>query len=201
VPDHPHRGSSSTRDGGVISAPFPCGAVLSELEFITAAFLGKLVTLHKKVRTLGGQLAITNVPPFIYELFEITRLTRVLDVRSAGKDILVVEDNAATRDALKTVLEHEGYSVACAGDGREALDQLRSRGPTSLILLDLRMEGMDGWTFREHQRQDPALADIPVVVVSGTEDVRTSAAALQAAGFHKKPVRFDRLLETVRCHC
>jgi anti-anti-sigma factor len=172
-----------------------------EVAFLTAAWLGKLVTLHKQVRAVGGRLTIGNVQPLAYEVFEVTRLTQVLDVRQAGKDILVVEDNIATRDELTTALEHEGYSVACAGDGREALDRLRQDGPTSLILLDLRMAGMDGWTFREHQQQDPALAGIPVVVVSGTRDVAKSAASLQAVSYHKKPVNIDRLLETVRCHC
>ena len=113
----------------------------------------------------------------------------------AGKRILVVEDDALTRGAIKMLLEWEDYRVDCAADGDEALGLLRRGERPALILLDVRMPGCDGWGFREEQRADPDLADIPVVVISGAD-----AAALDAAGHVHKPFEPAELLEQVWQH-
>lgn len=169
------------------------------VSFLSAAVLGRLVALHVELRADGGGLTLCNVPPFVCGVLEITRLTEVFNVRATpGRSILVVEDNAATRAAMKTLLEREGYAVTCAGDGREALDRLRQDDPPALILLDLAMDGMDGWQFRRAQGLDPILAPIPVVVVSATSDVAESAAALGAAGCFRKPFAPGELVEAIR---
>ncbi len=79
---------------------------------------------------------------------------------------------------------------------REALDYLRHGDRPDLILRD-----MDGRQFRRQQRRDPALAPIPVVVVSGTKDAARSAADLGAVACLEKPVGFDEPVEAVRQHC
>jgi CheY-like chemotaxis protein len=112
-----------------------------------------------------------------------------------GKKILVVEDEVVTRGAIRMLLEWEGYRVDCAADGEEALALLRLGEKPSLILLDARMPGCDGWCFREEQRADPYLADIPVVVISGED-----ASSLAAAGHIRKPFEPKELLEKVRQH-
>ena len=68
-----------------------------------------------------------------------------------------------------------------------------------VILLDLMMPVMDGWEFRRQQKADPALAPVPVIVLSALDPART--ANVDAAAFLKKPLDFDRLLELVRAHC
>jgi CheY-like chemotaxis protein len=115
--------------------------------------------------------------------------------------ILVVEDDTATRVAMTMVLQGTGYTVTEAGNGQEALDQLRVAPPPCLILLDLMMPVMDGWQFRARQRQDPTLAAIPVVVISADGGVQQKARALGAAGFLQKPIEVDELLDTVQRHC
>jgi CheY-like chemotaxis protein len=91
--------------------------------------------------------------------------SRGLAVRAS---VLVVEDDRDIRECMADALEMEGYAVMCAGNGREALDQLR-RGPRpDLILLDLLMPVMSGWEFRQAQLADPLLAGIPVVIVSAS---------------------------------
>jgi CheY-like chemotaxis protein len=115
--------------------------------------------------------------------------------------ILLVEDDEATRTAMALALELQGYTVTAVANGQEALDQLRAAGRPCLILLDLMMPVMDGWQFRRAQAQDPALAGIPVVVVSADGSVPQKAAALGAAGFLQKPVEVDDLLVTVQRHC
>ena len=115
--------------------------------------------------------------------------------RRPGKRILVVEDDALTRGAVKMLLEWEGYRVHCAADGDEALGLLLRGLRPALILLDARMPGCDGWCFREEQRSDPDLADIPVVVISGVD-----ASSLDAAGHVRKPFEPAELLEQVWQH-
>ncbi len=112
-----------------------------------------------------------------------------------GKKILVVEDDAVTRGAIKMLLEWEDYRVACAGDGAEALGMLRRGERPALILLDARMPVCDGWRFREEQKANPDLAHIPVVVISGED-----ASSLDAAGHIRKPFQPAELLEKVWQH-
>jgi len=82
------------------------------------------------------------------------------------KSVLIVEDDADVRESLVAILESEGYRVLEAENGAVALDQLRRDVPVCLILLDLFMPTMNGWTFRDEQLRDPQLAPIPVIVIS-----------------------------------
>jgi CheY-like chemotaxis protein len=80
--------------------------------------------------------------------------------------VLIVEDDPAIRSSLTEALEEEGFDVAAAANGLQALERLRSEPLPSTILLDLMMPVMDGWDFRHAQLQDPVLSQIPVVVVT-----------------------------------
>lgn len=115
--------------------------------------------------------------------------------------VLVVDDDADLQDALGDVLSSTGYSPAFAGDGQSALEYLRSHEPPALILLDLMMPRMDGIQFRAEQRADPALADIPVVVLSADSKLQQKLKELMPAGHLAKPVSLDRLLEVVGRFC
>ena len=116
--------------------------------------------------------------------------------------ILLVEDDSALRSALAELLEERGFEVACAGDGREALDTLCGRPVPSLILLDLAMPVMDGWTFRAEQRRDPRIASIPTIVLSASLPADQHALdGLEPAAALSKPFDIDRLLETVHRLC
>ncbi|HYF50788.1 MAG TPA: response regulator [Planctomycetota bacterium] len=117
------------------------------------------------------------------------------------KRVLIVEDDLDIRDVLTQVLEYEGYEVATAGNGREALDYLRSHPKPGLILLDLMMPVMDGWQFRAEQQKTPELANIPVVILSADGNAYQKASTVRAAGFLKKPVELETLLETVGRNC
>ncbi len=85
-----------------------------------------------------------------------------------GGDVLVVDDDRDTRDRLRVALERNGWSVQEAGDGAEALDRVK-RSPPQMIVLDLTMPVMDGFTFLHRLREVPEGADIPVVVLSARE--------------------------------
>jgi CheY-like chemotaxis protein len=116
--------------------------------------------------------------------------------------ILVVDDDTALRDALAEVLRENGFEVACASDGSEALDRLEDAPPPHVILLDLSMPVMDGWSFRAAQRRDPRLASIPTIVLSAL--IGSSPRALEnlaPAAALQKPFDLQRLIETVQRLC
>jgi CheY-like chemotaxis protein len=114
----------------------------------------------------------------------------------AAGHIFVVEDEPVLRLSMRRLLEWEGFRVSCAADGREALNRLRDGDPPTLILLDLRMPGLDGWQFLAEQKRDETLAGIPVVVVSASSEADIPVAA----GHVRKPFQPHDLLQAVRRH-
>ena len=82
-----------------------------------------------------------------------------------GKTVLLVEDNEDNRIVYSTILRHFGYSVTEALNGEEGIAKARSEKP-DLILMDISIPGIDGWTATERIRQDDRTANIPVVAVT-----------------------------------
>jgi CheY-like chemotaxis protein len=115
--------------------------------------------------------------------------------------ILVVEDDDELRGVLLELLELEGFGAAQARNGREALDYLRTHERPCLIVLDLMMPVMSGPEFRAEQMRDGELADVPVVVVSASHDVRREAQALGAVAAFAKPLPFEAFFDTLREKC
>ena len=116
--------------------------------------------------------------------------------------VLVVDDDETTCDVISSVLAGQGYRTACAGNGREALAYLRSTSrPPRLILLDLMMPEMTGWEFRKVQQNDPALAGIPVAIITGLPDMEEKAAAIGAVDVLYKPSRVETLTAVVSRFC
>jgi len=118
-----------------------------------------------------------------------------------GRSVLIVEDDFDVRDALSQLLEFEGYLVAGAANGQEAIDHLRSTPPPTAILLDLMMPIMDGYQFRSELMRDPSLASIPVIVISADSSVAEKAARMGAAAYLRKPIEVDALLHTLERCC
>ena len=112
------------------------------------------------------------------------------------KSILIVDDDPAIREMLADLLFDDGYNVRTVPDGLVALDLLRAQPARfGLILLDLNMPRLTGWEFRTRQRADPAIANIPVVVISaatntGEQDQR---ADLVPDVFLPKPLDSEKL--------
>lgn len=115
--------------------------------------------------------------------------------------VLVVEDHQDTRENLSLLLEAKGYAVDTAQNGREALQKLRRGIPPCLMLLDLRMPVMSGWQLRKELLDDNALATVPVIILSGEDDLSETAAALKAAAHLKKPVELDALYRLLETYC
>jgi len=118
------------------------------------------------------------------------------------KSVMIVEDDLEARESLAAVLVSEGFSVIVAEHGRAALERLRAQpSAVCMILLDLFMPVMNGWAFRDEQVRDPALADIPVVVITADASAAQRVGKLGVVGSITKPVDFDRLLAMVNTYC
>jgi CheY-like chemotaxis protein len=112
--------------------------------------------------------------------------------------ILIVEDEEPIREIIAEILEGEGYLVVGVSNGLEALAYLRDQAnATGLILLDLGMPVMTGWEFREEQLRDPALATIPVIVMSAWLSLNQNTAPPTATAYLGKPIELEALLGVV----
>ena len=111
--------------------------------------------------------------------------------------VLIVDDDAETRELLRLTLSGIGYDVEAVADGREALRHMRSHAETCVVVLDLMLPHMDGASFRAAQLRDRSLAWIPVVVVSGAIDAVDRAHALRAQSLLKKPLDLDEVREKI----
>ena len=115
-----------------------------------------------------------------------------------AQNILVVEDDPNFAFLVKDTLEEAGYKVTTVGSGEEALEKLRAKGEWDLMLLDLRLPGINGLETLE--RSLLIAPDLAVILISGHGDIQTAVKAVKkgAYDFLEKPVKSDRLLLTVR---
>jgi CheY-like chemotaxis protein len=113
--------------------------------------------------------------------------------------VLVVEDDPDARELLRTALTIEGYDVRTAKNGLEALASLRQQR-ACIILLDIMMPVMDGWTFRREQVADPVLASIPVLCITAVFDPEDVSRQLGLRCI-RKPYRLDEVFGEVQAAC
>jgi CheY-like chemotaxis protein len=115
--------------------------------------------------------------------------------------LLVVDDNAISREGMAVVLRNEGYSVVVFPGAKEALSYLRDNPHPDLILLDMIMppsEG-DGWHFLANREQVPGLASLPIIIIPAISIACDEwAISLGACGVLKKPVEVEPLLAEIR---
>ncbi|MBZ5536997.1 MAG: response regulator [Acidobacteriia bacterium] len=111
-----------------------------------------------------------------------------------NKKIIIVDDEPGVREAVATVLSREGYEVLEAGDGTSGVS-LALRERPALVILDVLMEPMSGWEVCRILRQIKEIADTPVLMLTGKQDVKDKITAMQvgADDFLPKPFRNDEL--------
>jgi CheY-like chemotaxis protein len=117
-----------------------------------------------------------------------------------GKTVLVVEDNDVVREGLAVLLRREGYAVALARHGREALDYLRAAPSPCLVLLDMMLPVLDGWQFLVRHRAGATASPVVIVTALGAATPEW-AAGLGAVGLLRKLVETEDLLKMVRRWC
>ena len=112
--------------------------------------------------------------------------------------VLIIEDEGDIRHFIARVLELEGYQVLTAGDGPAGLALLHENA-VDLVLLDLRLPGMDGWTILREIKRDEALAAIPVIVLTAIAEViqRKKTLRMGALKYLVKPLSAGILSQTI----
>lgn len=112
--------------------------------------------------------------------------------------VLVVEDDAATREAYRALLEREGWDVEEAADGGEAL-RLAHHAPPSLAVVDISVPGIDGWETARRLKRGAGERGVPVIVVTGhaLDSDRETAREVGCEGYMVKPIDPQRFLEEV----
>lgn len=113
-------------------------------------------------------------------------------------NVFVVDDEYEVLDGVAEVIRSEGHGATLAGSGLRALHLLRGGMEPSLVLLDLGMPDLDGWTLYEEIKSLPHLKDVPVFVFTGSYSTPPPDLA---ANYLLKPVPVDELLETVARFC
>ena len=112
--------------------------------------------------------------------------------------VLLVEDNENNRYLAQFLLEREGFDVALAVNGKQALEAARLSKP-DLVVMDIQMPEMDGYETAERFKGDPALAETPLVGVSSFAMVGDRSKALKVgfAGYIEKPINPDTFAKEV----
>jgi len=173
-----------------------------ELDVLDPRAAAELLGMHEEtVRRLARERKIPA-----YKVGGLWRFSRSMlyrwaeaqQTRQQPRRVLVVDDELAIRETVKRILEAEGYVVATAARGQEALEHVRRETPDA-VLLDLKLPGMDGpATLREMRRLH---ATLPVIILTGypDSDLMTQALEHSPVMLLAKPVDPDRMIEAVRC--
>lgn len=175
---------------------------MSPQETATAALVGRLAAhLVEAVRLRGSEAGAPpiKVPPALVPGsagIPLAQRERV-PAREARR-VLVVEDDLDTAASIAQVLEDEGYRVETAADGVEGVRRARETQP-DLILLDVWMPLLDGFSASEQLNADPLTRDVPILFLSGADDlmVRVRGAKAGAADFLHKPFSVQELLARI----
>ena len=112
--------------------------------------------------------------------------------------VLIIEDDLDIQNFISRVLGFEGYDVLKAGDGKTGLEVVREK-PVSLVLLDLRLPGLDGWEVLREMKQDAELARIPVVVLTAIAEPvqRRRTMHMGASQYLVKPLSANSLSKSI----
>jgi CheY-like chemotaxis protein len=165
-----------------------------------------LALSRRLCRMMGGDITVESapgrgstftmrLPAEVSEPQEAARVAAAAAVGDAGT-VLVIDDEAVVRDLMQRALGREGFRVVTAAGGEEGLRLARELRPEA-ITLDVLMPGLDGWAVLSSLKADPALADIPVIMLTIMDD-KNLGYALGAADYLTKPIDRERLTSVLK---
>jgi CheY-like chemotaxis protein len=166
--------------------------------------LGLAIT-RKLARMMGGDVTVTSKPGkgsvFTVRLPASAASLPSVTIGSDGgrsptaECVLVIDDDATARELIADHLTAEGFSVVTAAGGAEGLKLAKELRPTA-ITLDVMMPDLDGWSVLAALRQDPEVAEVPVIMITIVDEHRRGIA-LGAAGYLTKPIDRERLRRVI----
>ena len=117
-----------------------------------------------------------------------------------AKHILIVDDSKTVRNLVAFIMKKEGFRITMAEDGLDGLEKLYSAGDVDLIISDINMPRMDGFTFIRTVREQEAYRDLPIVVLSteGQEKDIQQGINLGANMYMVKPAQPDKMVKNIR---
>jgi signal transduction histidine kinase/CheY-like chemotaxis protein len=141
---------------------------------------------------------VVTSKPEKHDTATIAKQARVTEAPPGATTILVIDDDPTVHDLMRRFLTKEGYRVAIAPGGKEGIEMAKELKP-DLITLDVMMAEMDGWAVLTALKADPAVAEIPVIVLTMFDD-KEMGFALGATDYMTKPINRDRLVSVLRKH-
>jgi len=179
------------------------GGFIGRLPTVAGATIGGdgRVVLVLDVRELAVRQLASGTPVHVLPAPRRTADAAVLTPRAADRPrVLVVEDSIGVRELQRVILEGAGYEVVTAVDGLDGASRL-TEAPVDLVVSDVEMPGMDGFTLTREIRRTPGWADVPVVIMTSRGDQADQRAGLDAgASAYLLKSEFDQaeLIDTVR---
>ncbi|MBC7602254.1 MAG: response regulator, partial [Ramlibacter sp.] len=131
---------------------------------------------------------------------KMLRVARNRDNVFEGRRILLVDDDVRNIFALTSALEHKGAKVEIARNGQEAIDKLGQIESIDLVLMDIMMPVMDGYTATREIRKNPKWRNLPIIAVTAKamKDDQDRCLAAGASDYLAKPIELDRLFSLIR---
>ena len=204
-------------DTGIGMTPEQVGRIFQEFSQADASVTRRyggtglgLALSRRLARMMGGDITVESaagrgstftmrIPAVVTKAVRPSRPRRSQPrLVSTSETVLVIDDDPAIRDLVQRFLIREGFRVVAATGGDEGLRLARELRP-DVITLDVLMPGLDGWAVLAALKADPALAEIPVIMLTMVDD-RGLGYALGAAEYLTKPLDRERLLAAVRKH-
>ena len=155
-----------------------------------------LYVSHEIVERHGGRFEVKSEPGIGSTFGFVLPLAPGAESSAPRPRVLLVDDDPEILEATGSVLREWGYAVDEARDGQTALSLARDTRP-DLLLVDLMMPVMDGWTLVARLREEKVAENVPLVVFSADRDAREKARRLAADAALRKPFQLDELHELV----
>jgi adenylate cyclase len=194
---------------GILDADGAAGESAARLR----VYVGELQASTSALRAAPGTLRLADLDRLTTAAARLGELARKLESGSIGtaadtgiaeapragrlETVLVVDDDETNRDVLGRRLQRLGYGVIDARDGVEALE-LMAAGGVDLVLLDVMMPRLDGFAVLERHRADPAIRDIPVIMISALDDMASVVRCIEAGAEDYLTKPFDPVLLKAR---